>query len=113
MVSLLDVRNGVCFLEHIMVSHRTKVPVQIKGYVSQVVAISLPIHLVVHMFEQIVNCETGGNRASCPMNTSYLVALVTKHMTYRQSSLFAPLLKLSAIKSKLSPSTSSTLPLVV
>jgi hypothetical protein len=26
MTSLLDVRNGVCFLVHTMVSHRTMVP---------------------------------------------------------------------------------------
>jgi hypothetical protein len=26
MANLLDVRNGVCLLEHIMVSHRTMVP---------------------------------------------------------------------------------------
>jgi hypothetical protein len=56
--SLLDVGNGVCFLEHTMVRHRTMVPMLIKGYVSQVVAISLPIHSVVHMLEPIVNCET-------------------------------------------------------
>jgi hypothetical protein len=58
MVSLLDVRNGVCFLEHTMVNHRTMVPMYIKGYVSQVMAISLLIHLVVRMFELVVNCET-------------------------------------------------------
>jgi hypothetical protein len=34
------------------------VPMQIKGYVSQVVAIGLPIHLVVRMFKLVVNCET-------------------------------------------------------
>jgi hypothetical protein len=56
--SLLDVGNGVCFLEHTMVSHRTMVPMQIKGYVSHVVAIGLPIHLVVRMFEPVVNYET-------------------------------------------------------
>jgi hypothetical protein len=54
----LDVRNGVCFLEHTMVNHRTMVPMYIKGYVSQVMAISLLIHLVVRMFELVVNCET-------------------------------------------------------
>jgi hypothetical protein len=31
---------------------------EIKGYVSQVVAISLPIHLVVRMFKLVVNSET-------------------------------------------------------
>ncbi len=41
------------------------------------------------------------------------MALVTKHLTYRQSSWFIPSLKLSVIKSELSPSTSSTLPLAV
>jgi hypothetical protein len=48
----------VCFLEHIMVNHRTMVPMQIKGYVSQVVAISFPIHSVICMLELVVNCET-------------------------------------------------------
>ncbi len=58
MVRLLDVGNNVSFLEHTMVSHRTMVPMEIKGYVSQVVAISLPIHLVVRMFKLVVNSET-------------------------------------------------------
>jgi hypothetical protein len=58
MASLVDVRNGICFLEHTMVSHRTMVPMQIKGYVSQVVAINLPIHSVVHMLKLVMNYET-------------------------------------------------------
>jgi hypothetical protein len=33
------------------------VPMEIKGYVSQVVAISLPIHLVIRMFKLVVNFE--------------------------------------------------------
>jgi hypothetical protein len=49
--NLLDVRNRVSFLEHTMFSHRTKVPMLIKGYVSQVVAISFPIHSVICMLE--------------------------------------------------------------
>jgi hypothetical protein len=64
--SLLDVRNGVCFLEHTMVSHRTMVPMQIKGYVSQVVAISHPIHSVVRMFELVVNYETWWKQGFLP-----------------------------------------------
>jgi hypothetical protein len=65
-VSLLDVGNGVCFLEHTMVSHKIMVPMQIKGYVSQVVAIGLPIHSVVRMFEPIVNCETWWKQGLLP-----------------------------------------------
>ncbi len=41
------------------------------------------------------------------------MALVIKHLTCRQSSWSVPSLKLSAIKSELSPSTSFTLPLAV
>jgi hypothetical protein len=64
--SLLDVGNGVCFLEHTMASHKTMVPMQIKGYVSQVVAIGLPIHSVVHMFEPVINCETWWKQGLLP-----------------------------------------------
>ncbi len=42
------------------------VPMQIKGYVSQVVAISLPIHSVVRMFEPVVNCETWWKQGLLP-----------------------------------------------
>jgi len=63
---LLDVGNGVCFLEHTMVSHRTMVPMQIKGYVSQVVAIGLPSHSVVRMFEPVVNFETWWKQGFLP-----------------------------------------------
>ncbi len=38
---------------------------------------------------------------------------MTKHLTYKQNSWFIPSLKLNVIKSKLSPSTSFMLPLVV
>jgi hypothetical protein len=34
------------------------VPMSIKRYVSKAVAISLLIHLVVHMLKLVVNCET-------------------------------------------------------
>ncbi len=64
--SLLDVGNGVCFLEHTMVSHRTMVTMQIKGYVSQVVAIDFLIHSVVRMFEPVVNCETWWKQGLLP-----------------------------------------------
>ncbi len=65
MVSLLDVKNGVCFLKHTMVSHQIMVPMYIKGYVSQV-AISLPIHSVIHMFKPVVNCETWWKQGLLP-----------------------------------------------
>ncbi len=42
------------------------VPMQIKGYVSQVVAIGLLIHSVVRMFEPIVNCETWWKQGFLP-----------------------------------------------
>jgi hypothetical protein len=42
------------------------VPMQIKGYVSQVVAIGLPIHLVIGMFEPVVNCETWWKQGLLP-----------------------------------------------
>jgi hypothetical protein len=33
------------------------VPMQIKRYVSEVVAMNLPIHSVIRMLELVVNCE--------------------------------------------------------
>jgi hypothetical protein len=37
-----------------------------KGYVSQVMAISLQIHLVIRMFELVINCETWWKRGLLP-----------------------------------------------
>jgi hypothetical protein len=42
------------------------VPMQIKGYVSQVVAIGLPSHSVVRMFEPVVNFETWWKQGFLP-----------------------------------------------
>jgi hypothetical protein len=42
------------------------VPMKIKGYVSQVVAISLPTHLVVRTLESIVNYETWWKQGLLP-----------------------------------------------
>jgi hypothetical protein len=39
---------------------------QIKGYISEVMAISLPIHLVVRMLEASVNCETWWKQGLLP-----------------------------------------------
>jgi len=57
--------------------------------------------------------KLSGNRASYPLNTLSLLALVIKHLTYRQNFWCVPSLKLSAIKFELSLSTSFTLPLAV
>jgi len=49
-----------------MVSHKIMVPMQIEVYVSQMVAISLPIHSVICMFELVINCETWWKQGLLP-----------------------------------------------